>query len=130
MKTVDEFLAEASVFKAPAEREYFRLKNLAGTVGSHKGAVRVVYNHQGGQLKRSMVYDHDTGYTHRNGKHFAMHYSAKPGHNVYVHAHFKGHVPKDVDSLEKEITNQNPHTAGTGHARSLALDIMKHHHGK
>lgn len=129
MESFKSFLSEENEFSHKrAEREFNRVKSLAGTVGAYSGGARVVYSHKGGQLSRTMVMDHNTGYTEKRGHHFAQHYSSRPGHNAYTHVHFKGEVPKSMKELKTEIDRQNPHNKGTGHSHNLAGDIITHYH--
>lgn len=120
--------------EAAAKKGFDSLMDAAGTVGSFRGNVRVYERHKGGTLERTLVGDHNsfsyakpTRYS-GSGHYFATHYSARPGHNVYVHVK----LPRNFDlsnkeSLEAEIERQNPHTKNTGHGTNLANSIIKYH---
>lgn len=135
MKTLLQFITESDdLHQAAAKRGFDKLMDGAKSVGSHSGNARVYYKQKGGTLTRTFVGDHDhfsysmpTRYS-GSGHYFAMHYSAKPGHNAYVHVKLpREYEFDDKAHLEKEIEKQNPHTKNTGHGAVLAADIMKHH---
>lgn len=131
MRPFSQFIAESmDASHKRAEKHFNSLVSAAGAIGAHSGKARVVYRHKGGQLSRTMVHDHNTGYTNQKGHHFGMHYSSRPGHNSYTTVHFKGSVPSSYNDVVAEIDKQNPHNKGTGHSSSLAYDIMTHYHKK
>lgn len=134
MKSFKEFLEESVDHNEVAKKRFDKLMAGTKTIGSHKGKVRVYYNHTGGTIKRTLVGDHNhasyskPSKTSGSGHFFASHYSAKPGHDVYVHVKLKkGTDLSDKEALSREIESQNPHTKGTGHATNLAYDIVQHH---
>lgn len=135
MSSLRQLIAEAiDSHSSVAKTGFDKLVAAAGTVGSYKGNVRVYYRHQGGTLNRTFVGDHNHhSYASPSrysgpGHYFAMHYSSRPGHDVFVHVKLpRGHDLSNASALEAEIKRQNPHTENTGHAISLANDIVKYH---
>lgn len=126
--------ASSDVYSDMAKAGFDRLMAGAATVGAYKGNVRVYYRHTGGSLSRTFVGDHGhKSYAHPSnvsgsGHYFASHYSARPGHNVYVHVKLPLNADlSDQEALAAEIHKQNPHTEGTGHAHALARDIVEYH---
>lgn len=141
MKSFKEHITEGkhtegdnATYNAIAKHGFDTLMQAAGSVGSHKGNVRVYERRNAGELKSTLVGDHDhksfakPSRTSGSGHYFASHYSARPGHDVYTHVKLpKGHDLSDRKSVEDEIHKQNPHHKGTGHPASLAADIVKYH---
>jgi hypothetical protein len=130
------FIEEATPagHEAEAKRRYEKLHSATSSTGSHRGNVRVYYDHKGGSLSRTFVGDHDHhSYatptpTSGPGHYFGMRYSAGKGHEVHTHVKLKKSTDlSDHEGLVKEIQKQNPHTKGTGHAHSLASAIVDYH---
>lgn len=134
---VEEVFAEEASdasHEAEAKKRYEKLHSSTSSVGSHKGNVRVYYDHKGGSLSRTFVGDHDHhSYasptpTSGPGHYFGMRYSSGPGHEVHTHVKLKRSADlSDREGLVKEIEKQNLHTKNTGHASSLAGNIIDYH---
>lgn len=129
MKTFKQ-IVEESADSPSAKHQFNRMKAGTAAVGAHAGNLRIIYNHKGGSLNRTLVGEHDHfsyGST-KNGHHYAQRYSSKPGHEVHMYAHFPPHAEMDVHQMiHAEVERQNPHLKGTGHATNFANDIIKHH---
>ena len=134
MSNFKKYIVENSTSEAAAKRGYDKIVGRASAIGSHKGNARVYYRDNSGKLKRSFVgdYNHhsyaDSTRTTGRGHYFAMHYSARPGHDVYTHVKLPLHTDlSNRAEIKKHIEQQNPHIKGTGHSDSLAHDIVQYH---
>lgn len=131
MKSLRAFLTESDEHSEKrAKSEFNRMDGLTKTHGSFKGTIRRYYHHVGGELQRTLIGEHGLRSYNKgqSGHHFAMRYSARPGHEV--HMHVKLPLNADLshqDSIRDEIIKQNPHVAKAGHPTSLANDIVKYH---